>query len=243
MKRKKLEHYLDKEWQLAINGLESFVREGKGKALHRFRVQVKKIKALIQLLTYKRKKSRIKKAFKPLRCLFQQAGKIRDAQLLLDLGGAHHAAGTLLHEQKQAMAAAAHDLRSKAKTSLRQVKKSRCKLLRQLTKMHQHRIRIFYQDQLRIITEELSGKGAAGRLHNCRKQIKALLYNDKLVHKALDVRLNRPYLKTLEKAIGSWHDHQLVARRLPALKARSRGLLKHALLLSAAFADRAATKR
>src|SRR5665213_3812375 len=77
--------YFKKRWKLLFSHLRAFSEFGDTEELHRVRVEIKKMKALFSLVKNKSRANKFKKHFKPVQKLFEQAGKIRTAQVNLEL--------------------------------------------------------------------------------------------------------------------------------------------------------------
>src|SRR5215469_5157746 len=85
MKVKAEEKYLDKEWIEMGARLKAFLETGDQEQLHKFRVQVKKLRAMLTLFENASKEPGLTKLFKPVKKIFRRAGVIRDAHIHLKL--------------------------------------------------------------------------------------------------------------------------------------------------------------
>jgi CHAD domain-containing protein len=70
MKKKEEAKYLEKEWIEMNIHLKSFLKTGDQEALHRFRVQIKKLRAMLSLFEDASKQPGLLKGFKPVRKIF-----------------------------------------------------------------------------------------------------------------------------------------------------------------------------
>ena len=93
MKKKEESKHLGKEWEEMSIHLNSFLETGDQEELHRFRVQVKKIRAMLSLIEDASGEHAFLKNFKPVKKVFKYAGNIRDAHTTLQL------AHTLWHKK------------------------------------------------------------------------------------------------------------------------------------------------
>src|SRR5437763_7528722 len=81
MKKKTAYKHLDKLWKKMRKHFKKFTRTEDAGELHRFRVQVKKIRSFLSLLETDKKNQQLLKTFKPVKKIFKTAGVIRDASL------------------------------------------------------------------------------------------------------------------------------------------------------------------
>src|SRR4051794_36369461 len=81
MKKKAAYHRLNKLWKKMQQEFKEFTHFRDPEKLHRFRVQVKKIKSFLTLLETDEKNKQLLKKFKPVKKIFKSAGIIRDAFL------------------------------------------------------------------------------------------------------------------------------------------------------------------
>ena len=79
MKKKQEIKYFHKEWKQMNNHLEAFLATGDQEQLHKFRVQIKKLRAMLNLVEHTSHQPRLLREFKPVRKIFKYAGNIRDA--------------------------------------------------------------------------------------------------------------------------------------------------------------------
>src|SRR5579872_4755604 len=85
MKKKEEVKFLDKEWKEMSSRLKAFLESGDQEELHQFRVQIKKLRAMLYLFEHTSRQHGIAKEFKPVRKIFKHAGQIRDAHINLQL--------------------------------------------------------------------------------------------------------------------------------------------------------------
>lgn len=208
MKKKIAIKYFTTEWQDMRAQLHNYLETLDQEDLHRFRVQVKKLKALLVLCSYRRNGRQLKGYFKPVKNVFQQAGELRNAYI-----------SGKMDPQAENLTTAMRNLRSCAVDFLKCSANVRRRIKKRLRRIRQRNVRRFYEKQLRFAAGVLSEHFSAERLHECRKRIKLLRYNYPLVRGELPFRLDTAYLDELQEAIGQWHDHWLAGSRDP-LEAR-----------------------
>src|SRR5579862_614763 len=90
MKKKEEAKYLDKEWKEMNTHLACFLETGDQEALHKFRVQIKKLRAMLSLFEDTSNQPGLLKDFKAVRKIFKYAGHIREAHTNLQLGKLYH---------------------------------------------------------------------------------------------------------------------------------------------------------
>ena len=90
MKKKTEKAYFDEQWGGMTTHLKAFIGTGDQEELHLFRVQVKKVKALLTLLDFASPRHQLLRGFKPVKKIFKHCGIIRNAYINLQLGARYH---------------------------------------------------------------------------------------------------------------------------------------------------------
>lgn len=176
--------------------LKNYLKTQQQEELHRFRVQVKKLKALL-ILVDECNKSTLIADFKPVKRVFKQAGKLRDSYIS-GLNPGIQGADTVIQK-----------FLNRGSKYRKSINRAYGELRGKLCSAAPKKIRRFYEDQLQRIAAQLVARPSAQRLHDCRKRIKVLLYNYPLVRGELRQDLDTSYLDLLQEAIGNWHDQWL----------------------------------
>ncbi|MDR3695877.1 CHAD domain-containing protein [Mucilaginibacter sp.] len=216
MKKKKEAKYLDNGWEEMNLHLKAFLETGNQEELHKFRVQIKKLRAMLFLFENTSKESGLLKCFKPVRKIFKDAGQIRDAHTNLQLSERYHLKNKQFEEgQQKIIEEGTIEFRSNGPQFLKNIKSAHKRLKKQLPKVDDSLIADYYKQQLSNIATNLAVSGFTEDMHTNRKLIKILVYNHKLAEKSLNGSLpfNTAYLDKLQEAIGKWHDN-LVAEEL-----------------------------
>lgn len=211
-----IREYSKKQMNSALDLLEQYKINSSEEALHKLRVSLKKIKAVLQYLQtiHPSKTKKIKHSLRPL---FREAGALRELRLRINwLQKKHYTklieSGQLLKKLEKKGALFTADTDKWEKILIRNQKK-----LSTLTKKeHQHEI-YFYVLSLKIAVEETPPKNAT-EWHEYRKLIKHLLYTLHWLSDAgrlnlLSVRMYKHFDK-LQEAIGLWHDTEDWEHRL-----------------------------
>lgn len=204
--KKKQRQYLTGKEQQWLDDLVAFDESRDEEALHRLRLGIKKIRALVRLSGHQRGKS-LAKGFRPLKKMFRQAGMIRDSRSQLRLLEEHNLLSPEYRERRDRELRDAGDQFSRRVGVYRkQGKKAGRMLLADLHSIHSGRIRRWVANEI-IRTAILLTK-SADELHRARKKIKTLLYVQKILPNKLttQLRLNTAYLDKLQDSIGKWHD-------------------------------------
>ena len=80
-----------------------------------------------------------------------------------------------------------------------------------------------FADQLKSLAKTFEKQPKGKELHNCRKELKRLIYRMEILPEQLkrELNLNKQYLEKLEEKIGKWHD-TVIAIELSGTKAAIR---------------------
>ena len=213
--KKKQRQYLDEKERQWLNELAVFGKTRDENALHRLRLGIKKIRALIRLSASVRGKPRSRE-LRPLKKMFRQAGIIRDTESQLRLLEQHQLLSPEQRELRVLRIKEAADKFTRNITDYRKEGRKAARLLQADVKsIDSVAIRRWFAGEI-IQTGVLLTK-SGNELHLARKKIKTLLYVQKMLpeKKALQLRLDRDYLDNLQDAIGSWHDTLVAADSWP----------------------------
>lgn len=228
-KMKALEIYFKKQASTIHSLLEQQPKNFTADTFHQLRVEIKRVKAIADLVAFCSKKGNPKKTFKPFRAIFKQAGKVREIQLQLALLNEQPSFNLIKSCQKklQKKLNKEHSLffKTARKTSSRKLKKKYRKitaLFLQIGKKKQNR----YMDAKRREIMKLLRKDALKKkqIHMFRKLLKVYDYNEKILkypeqNKGIAAR-NR-----LMELLGHWHDYQV---SILQLKKASRNCVSNA---------------
>ena len=216
LSRKKQKKYLTKRERDLLIQLRTYGESGDAEALHRLRLDVKKVRAFVQMVKAcsDKKASRDKnlpKDFGLLKKMFRQAGKVRDASNTIKLlEQLHSVPAAFTVEQDNLRVSAADEFRQQVGKYRKNGKKAGRGLLEDVNAIRTGCIRDWYGQQLITIGVLLTASG--DQLHEARKKIKELLYVEKLLPFGLvdELRLDDDYLDKLQELIGQWHDMAVI---------------------------------
>jgi CHAD domain-containing protein len=216
MKKKEEIKHLDKEWKAMNIHLKGFLATGDQEELHKFRVQIKKLRAMLTLFDNTSRQHGLLKGFKPVRKIFKDAGTIRDAHTNLQLGEQYSLKNEAFETgQQKIIEEGTTEFQSNGKKYIKDIRGSYKQLKKQLPHVDDDEIADYYKKQLDQIATNFTVSGFTEDMHTNRKLIKILVYNHKLADKALNGSLpfNTAYLDKLQETIGKWHDN-IVAEQL-----------------------------
>ncbi|HTD40894.1 MAG TPA: CHAD domain-containing protein [Mucilaginibacter sp.] len=212
MKKKKEKIYFNDQWYEMTAHLKTFIENGDQEELHLFRVQVKKLRAMLELLDTNSIKHPLSKDFKPVKKIFKHCGEIRNAFINLQYGQRFQFKNedffmNHLHEIEKGT----NEVKELGKQYLKIIKDVYSDIGDDLESVNNRAIVQFYKTRLYNIAASLENLQFNDELHATRKQIKTLLYNRKIAHDALDgkLQISNDYLDKLQALIGDWHDNML----------------------------------
>lgn len=197
--------------------------------IHAFRVEVKKLKALIHLLSWyfpEMDKKKTKKLWK----LFSISGAVREWQILSGeirvLPLPEEITGEILHVTHHEENKACRNFKSNYRKSMPE---SLEELNKYLEDFFVRASQINMDGYFRYITEAIpvnwKEKNYSAELyHDLRKNIKELKYNLKILEedekRSFDLLHNPEFLNKAEASLGNWHDTIVAANQLQALAAK-----------------------
>lgn len=228
MKKKEEKEYFNAGWKDMKTALKAYLEAGEQDDLHKFRVQVKMLRAILILADSNGHKAQLQKEFKPVRQVFKKAGEIRNAHINLKLAKEYKVENdAFVLEQNKLMEDTANAFRLKGEKYIEKLKLAYKAIEDKIKPISDVHINQFYSEKLHHINDSLVNIRFDNNLHECRKWIKILIYNYKLVQPSLQLKINEDYLQDVQTAIGNWHDN-ILARELfatneltdPALIAR-----------------------
>ncbi len=255
MKKKEEAKFLNKEWKEMNVHLIGFMESGDQEELHQFRVQIKKLSAMLGLFEHASRQHGLLKEFKPVRKIFKHAGNIRDAHTNLQLSSRYALKNEAFEaSQQKIIELGILEFRENAKKYLKNVRETHKHLKKQLPHIENNSIEEFYKKQLDQIANSLETPKFTDEMHNNRKLIKILLYNRKIADKTLNGSLsfNAAYLDRLQNSLGDWHDNVMAAELFASpevndkpvatlIKRKNNGLKRKIRLMANNFMKKATT--
>lgn len=212
MKKKQEKIYFKDQWSEMTARLMAFIENGDQEELHLFRVQVKKLRAMLELLDTESTNHPLSKDFKPVRKIFKRCGEIRNAFINLQYGQRFQfKSEDFFINHLYEIEKGTNEVKELGKQYLKAVKAAYNDIGDDLQSVDNRAIVSFYKTKLYYIAASLENLQFNDELHATRKQIKTLIYNRKIAHVALEgkLQLSIDYLDKLQALIGDWHDNLL----------------------------------
>jgi CHAD domain-containing protein len=227
MKKREEKKYFDKEWGQMKSSLLAFLKKEDQEDLHRFRVQVKKLRAFLILSDSTGHQPNLALYFKPVKKIFKDAGEIRNAFINQELAKEHQTGNPdFISNQREVQIDATNKLKSKQIKYFKKIKDAHETIKGKIRTIGDLHTNMFYQNLLLHIADTLTNLKFNEELHSCRKHVKTLMYNHKLVHSGLAIGFNTDYMHQVQTVIGDWHDNALAIEFYQGDKAMVTGLKK-----------------
>ena len=186
--------------------------------VHRLRVELKRIRFVVQVIKYYCPKVKAKKVYKPFKVFFDELGEARGEQVnLYRKEQSESDNGETGQETKSAKLL---KLEKKLIRSLPDYKMklddSRVKFLSKLNKLPPVTPRIFVANLSRQLVKRLNPKTEKKELHESRHLLKGIIYASEIspgIDSHLKSKFDMNLMLELEDAIGDWHDLSILIRR------------------------------
>lgn len=206
LKKAQQRAYFNEVWDSMLAHLLAFCEAHDPEELHQFRVQVKKVKALLLFL----QDGADVQQHAPLQAIFKQAGKIRSAHIHLAFIEQYRVANAeFKNEQEKIARIESKRFCSKTGANVKTLRRLRKKLAANFQNIENKVIVRLCKKRLKKITRFFDRSDLpAEKLHINRNKIKNLLYCCNALPASLvdQLQLNTTYLDQLQDAIGNWHD-------------------------------------
>lgn len=219
--RSKLERYYTQRTNNILQLLQKFETSVSEKDLHEFRVELKKLRALLKFLRTEYGKSAISKTKTVVELIFAEAGKLREQQLLLAWMGVNRLS------RLQKFCATEYPVPERSKELQKRLQAKQKKLVfrlaksQLLAKQSAAAVTDLYTATLKNrIEENLRKIPAEPEWHTLRKLIKQWLYSVNWTSTSKSTSLSHlyTYSNQLQEAIGNWHDAITIHITLLSLK-------------------------
>jgi CHAD domain-containing protein len=233
---KQLELFAKKQFKKLIDDLESYHHLQDPEVLHQIRVEIKKIKTLLNLINYCVKKFKGHQHFIPFRTIFRRAGEIRQPLvfykllLMYQIEGVRDAQVPKSKKLDKLSIAFKKDVPLFIE-SVKRKRKELSKFILQVKKIDSNK---YLKKRKRELERFLFPTLNKPALHKARKVCKEIVYLQGLNKKPVD-----SFYSDVEKRIGQWHDKQLL---LPILK-KNKKLMDIKKLAASSLDDLIALKK
>jgi len=210
-----LKNYATVQFQLLKRHLRRYGKSPDTETLHKIRVEIKKIKAILTLINTGVKRFNAHKNYVPLRNIFRKAGKIREPELIYGLLLRYEIGGIpdSMIPQSIHEASLSKEFQESIPSFINIIEAHEKKIEKNIHKIRQKDIEKFIKKQKEEFNLHLQSKWNRGTLHKARKVAKVIIYLSALTKKTkkdLD-----PFYDKIQAAIGLWHDKQLL---MPIMK-------------------------
>lgn len=207
--RSKLERYYTQREKNILQHLHKFETGISEEGLHHFRIELKKLRALLRFFQWVYGKRALKKARKTVDTVFREAGTLREQQLLvrwlhknrLTKLKKSYADEQFLPEISGALQKILKAIRKKLSAVLEQNRKLVAATTQGITEEYAAKLK-------HRIEKRLSQKPAEAEWHGLRKLLKQWIYSVNWIEKQRSTSLSQRYRfsNQLQEAIGNWHD-------------------------------------
>lgn len=230
--------YIANRFKSLRNALKTYPVIKDPEALHQFRVEFKKLKALYLLAKSCHPDIPTSKSFKKIRKFYKESGMVRDSDII----------GQLLEKNKisltcpEAATAEAKKLKSIDRLCrhipaiLHAVRNFEKQLIRNTSRLTADCIKKYLSEKEAAIQYKIEHPDTAAVLHDIRKEIKRLKYTADMEPGFIQKRKLSRY-NTLQDRIGNWHDKLVLIEYLEAIQPGNRRPINKLLEESSRNAD------
>lgn len=212
--------------------LNKYFHDPQVESLHRFRVEIKKIRAVFIQLEDLSGSNQVKKLHQGIKKIFRKAGVIRELQLEKTWLEKHRKFDLLrLMQYEPSLRKADKAFHQNIPKMLDALKKISRKMEGRLIKITQQQTDEYISKKWQSVLRPLLSNIDESHWHETRKGIKQLVYArhwispDRILQKkVLSIFLS---MDKLQNYIGNWHDLDLLAQKLQAIEGKTSG---HAIL-------------
>lgn len=202
---KEFKRYTGKQFKSLFQHLKEFKKSKDVETLHDIRVNVKRIKAILQLLKFSDSDFKAHKAFIPFRTIFRRAGEIRDPEVHAGLLLKFNVTGVKkLGSDKNSILTFIKDIAALKENARVQIKKIKS----MARKVSRKDLKKFLERQEKEIRSRLYPKPEMKEIHKVRKAMKSLVYLAEI--DSLIPKKTIAFYHKMEAAIGEFHDQQVV---------------------------------
>ncbi len=200
--------------------LKSFPSGKEKEGLHQIRLEIKKIKVVLQLIHFNNKEFNDHKKYIPFRTVFRESGKIRDAELrkeLLDQYTQIHvpfsSSPDIVFEQF------VNEVPDQINVISRQMKT----IIKQVAKIKSRTYELYLHKKNKELIKLLSEGFTQRDLHGLRKLIKEIIYLTSVKVKKTKID---SFLIESASLIGNWHDKKMLIPWIRTHAANEKGTIK-----------------
>lgn len=219
---------LKRYWNRRVDNVVSLItitrNAGNANYYHDIRIEVKKIKALFELIRYHDRDFKLKKNLEPFRQLFERAGRIREIQIEKKLLKKYLRQSSSPYLAVLLSAQNDYD-KSFNKIPVTQVVSNilaaRNRVKRHIDELSVQAMEKYLVKMERKVMKKLSGELHGRVVHQLRKKLKTLHYNIDQVQPNREMMGGQHWIKFLD-ALGKWHDCEVAIRHLKKFVRKSK---------------------
>lgn len=212
---KKFPTYAKRRLRSLSNHLTAFGDTAEPEVLHKIRLEIKKIKALLNITEFCVKGFKGHKRYLPFRYIFRRAGEIRQADMVNELFQIHKIKPQQINGRS---AAANRDLilsfQKELPSFFLSIKKKKASIITSFREVKHTCFKKYLDFQKKELQKKIFPRLNQRELHRTRKKIKEILYLSPIAKKSKE-ELD-PFYDKLQILIGLWHDKQTVMTLLNA---------------------------
>lgn len=204
--------YFEERMDLITDNFYNYLLTGESDELHRMRIELKKIKSLLNLSGFCLKNSEAAKKYKQLNKIFKAAGLIRSVGINKIAVKKYQLNDSALDSRHdKLMETYCSDFLSNSYSYEKEIKASFKKIPKSFRNIKNKCLENFFKNHLRNVSILFLEEEPEKNFHKCRKMIKDLVYINDFTSEYLSDKLivNTFYLGQLEDFIGKWHDSVL----------------------------------
>lgn len=208
--------------------LRRYGKSPEPETLHKIRVEIKKIKAVLRLTDSCTKNFHVRRHFVPLRLIFRKAGRIREPELIYGLLSRYEITDVpdSLVPQSLMEDALSKEFHERIPSYITTVDKREEKIRKYLCKIPNRDVSKYLKKKKGEFRSLVISKWNRGTLHKARKVAKEIIYLSavtKKTRKDLD-----PFYNKMQGLTGQWRDKQLLMPIVKASSGPDLDRLKHA---------------
>jgi CHAD domain-containing protein len=206
--KKRLAGYFKKRWNSIYKNSYAMRMHMKSESLHNLRLDIKKLDALNELLDSTGKMHAVLYS-KPLRKFFRHMGRVRSAEINLDIFHEFQYINSELERKLQDLIHREYEILFNNRKELRhELRRLKSRFERSIDEVKNRELFSYCNNLLQELSQFSAMALDTDRLHESRKKIKNLIYTRKLIPRLLLERMpiNELYLDQLQESIGRWHD-------------------------------------
>lgn len=210
---KQLKSYAEKRFHKLADSLESYRQVEDPEVLHLIRLELKKIKSILNLLQYGVRNFNGHKHYVPFRTIFRRAGEIRQPEVIYKLLLQYQVEGITDSQipNTQQVERLTKEFRTEVPAFLEMVSTEKKKLTKHIRKLSKKEAKKYLIKKRKELSRLLFPHFKTATLHKTRKNIKEIIF----LQWADTSRKTIAFFKKIEKVIGQWHDKQVL---LPILR-------------------------